>query len=57
MFQILVTLSFQESGGSDFAMTTNTVEFASRQEADVAYDRIADYYPRSAIYATVVKLY
>lgn len=57
MYQLLVTLTFQEHGNNALSMTTNTLSFDSIVKADTAYRQLQNYFPRNAIYADVVKLY
>ena len=56
-FQLLVTLTFAEMGSDVSDMNTKVLKFPTRHAAEVAYNNITDFYPHSAIYATVVKLY
>ena len=57
MYQIILTLTFKEPGGKDFAMTTTVLEYDHPTDADVAFQCIEKRYPKSAVYATAVKLY
>jgi hypothetical protein len=56
-YQILVTISLQDGSPGSYAMTTNVLDYANRDDADRAYQRIKDSYPQAAHHAVAVKLY
>jgi hypothetical protein len=56
-YQILVTISLQDGSPGSYSMTTNVLDYATREDAELAYKRIFDGYPQSAHYAVAVKLY